>query len=221
MLGVNNSYQYYRDIIICYHRLRVRSVIILLLLSVLAFSGCVESTDEEPDELPDLYDVNRSENDSSVPQEIVSNHVPVGELIISSSAFENGTFIPEKYTCDGENINPPLEVAGLSEDYESLLLIMDDPDAPSGTFTHWVVWDIYQTIIVEDSIPGIEGVNNAKKVSYTGPCPPSGTHRYFFKFYALDSKLEIEGGSGRALVEDAIDGHVIAYGELIGTYSRS
>ncbi|WP_342304576.1 YbhB/YbcL family Raf kinase inhibitor-like protein [Methanolobus sp. ZRKC5] len=221
MLGVNKSYQYFRDNIICYRHLITTSAIVLLLFSVLAFSGCVESADEEPDELPDLYDVNRSENDSSVPQEIGSNHVPVGELIISSSAFENGTFIPEKYTCDGENINPPLDIAGLSEDAGSLLLIMDDPDAPSGNFTHWVVWDIYQTIIAEDSIPGIEGVNDANMVSYIGPCPPSGTHRYFFKFYALDSELDIESGSGRTLVEDAMDGHVVAYGELIGLYSRS
>lgn len=221
MSGVNKSYKYLCDNIIYYRRLITISAIILLLLCVLAFSGCVESTDEEPDELPDLYDVNGSQNDSSMPQEIVSNHVPVGELIISSSAFENGTLIPEKYTCDGENINPPLDVAGLSEDAQTLLLIVDDPDAPSGTFTHWVVWDIYQTTIAEDSIPGIEGVNDANKVSYAGPCPPSGTHRYFFRFYALDLELDIESGSDRTLVEDAMEGHVIAYGELIGTYSRS
>lgn len=98
---------------------------------------------------------------------------------------------------------------------------MDDPDAPSGTFTHWVVWNIDpESKIAENSIPGVEGLNGASRASYTGPCPPSGTHRYFFKIYGLDTELDIAEGSGRSLVENAMEGHVIAYGELMGTYKR-
>jgi phospholipid-binding protein, PBP family len=182
----------------------------------------VEPSGENPDVVPDVYETNNSAANSSMLEDTASSDGPIGTLSIYSSAFENGSFIPDIYTCDGDNINPPLEVLGISGDTVSLLLIMDDPDAPIGTFTHWVVWNIDPEMqIAENSIPGIEGANGANKVSYAGPCPPSGTHRYFFKMYALDTDLDIESGSERGLVEDAMEGHVIAYGELIGVYSRS
>ncbi len=222
MLGFSHSYQCLSDDSGLIRRLITKLGIILLLLLTLSFSGCVEPSGEDPDVVPDVYETNNSAANSSMLEDTASIDGPIDALSIYSSAFENGSFIPEIYTCDGDNINPPLEVLGISGDAVSLLLIMDDPDAPIGTFTHWVVWNIDPEMqITENSIPGIEGANGVNKVSYTGPCPPSGTHRYFFKMYALDTDLDIESGSERGLVEDAMEGHVIAYGELIGVYSRS
>ena len=143
------------------------------------------------------------------------------ELIITSPAFENEGVIPSKYTCDGENVNPRLNIDGLPEGTESLVLIVDDPDAPMGTWDHWTVWNIPPSErIEEDSVPGTEGLNDFGKHSYGGPCPPSGTHRYFFKVYALDTKLNLNGSSRKKDVEKAMKGHILAKGELIGLYKR-
>ena len=109
----------------------------------------------------------------------------------------------------------------MPEETRSLALIVDDPDAPGGTFVHWVVWNIPpKNKIEEDSIPGRQGTNSFNKKDYGGPCPPSGMHRYFFKVYALDTKLDQPEGAGKQDVEKAMAGHVLAYGELIGLYSR-
>lgn len=192
------------------------------MLVMLFFSGCVEQDSDQPDEVPDVYESGQSSEISDMQASTSLESDGIGELIVTSTAFENGSTIPEKYTCDGENINPALGIANIPEDTVSLLLIMDDPDAPIGTFTHWVVWNIDpQLQVSENEVPGIEGLNGAGKTGYVGPCPPSGTHRYFFKFYALDTELDIESGSEISLVESSMDGHVIAYGELAGLYSRS
>lgn len=144
------------------------------------------------------------------------------ELSVSSSAFENNKLIPAKYTCDGANVNPPLTIEGVPDGAKSLVLIVDDPDAPMGTFDHWVVWNIPPTSkIEENAVPGTEGVNDFRKRSYGGPCPPYGTHRYFFKVYALDTKLDLSPNSRKKDVEKAMQGHVLAKGELIGLYRRS
>ena len=144
------------------------------------------------------------------------------ELSVSSSAFENNKLIPAKYTCDGEDVNPPLTIEGVPDGAKSLVLIVDDPDAPMGTFDHWVVWNIPPTSkIEENAVPGTEGVNDFRKRSYGGPCPPYGTHRYFFKVYALDTKLDLSPNSRKKDVEKAMQGHVLAKGELIGLYRRS
>jgi len=143
------------------------------------------------------------------------------ELTITSSVFENKGVIPAKYTCDGENVNPPLSVDGVPEGTESLVLIVDDPDAPMGTWDHWVVWNIPPAKkIEENSVPGTEGLNDFGKHSYGGPCPPSGTHRYFFKFYALDRKLDLPSNSRKRNVEKAMEEHILAKGQIIGLYSR-
>jgi len=143
------------------------------------------------------------------------------ELTITSSVFENKEFIPSKYTCDGEDVNPPLTIERIPEKTKSLVLIVDDPDAPSGIWDHWIVWDIPPTNkIKEDSVPGVEGTNDFNKRSYGGPCPPSGTHRYFFKVYALDAKLNLDQGSRRAEIQEAMEGHILAKGELVGLYER-
>ena len=143
------------------------------------------------------------------------------ELKISSQAFENNGVIPVKYTCDGDDVNPPLNIEGVPEKVESLVLIVDDPDAPMGTWIHWVVWNVPPTARIEEkSVPGVEGINSFKRHSYGGPCPPFGTHRYFFKVYALDTKLDLSTNSSKKDVERAIEGHVLAKGEIIGLYSR-
>jgi len=143
------------------------------------------------------------------------------ELRITSSAFVHKGFIPAKYTCDGDDINPPLEIDGIPERAQSLVLIVDDPDAPMGTWDHWVVWDVSPAKkIEENSVPGTEGLNDFGKHSYGGPCPPSGTHRYFFKIYALDTKLALSPNSRKKDVERAMEAHVLAKGEILGLYAR-
>jgi len=143
------------------------------------------------------------------------------ELRITSPAFENKGSIPSKYTCDGRNVNPPLRIEDMPKETQSLVLIVDDPDAPAGTFDHWIVWNIPPTErIEENSVPGTEGLNDLRKHSYGGPCPPSGTHRYFFKVYALDTKLSLNPNSRKRDLEKAMTGHILAKGELIGLYRR-
>lgn len=143
------------------------------------------------------------------------------DLTVSSPAFGNNSRIPAKYTCDGEDVNPPLNVSGIPPKTKSLALIVDDPDAPRGTFVHWVVYNIPPTgRIGEDTVPGVEGTNSGGGRSYGGPCPPPGTHRYFFKVYALDTELRLESGIGKDRLLEAMKGHVLAVGELVGLYSR-
>jgi Raf kinase inhibitor-like YbhB/YbcL family protein len=144
------------------------------------------------------------------------------ELTIKSPAFEPNKLIPRKYSCDGDDINPPLAIEGIPKDAKTLVLIVDDPDAPSGTFDHWIVWNIPTSTskIGENTIPGKEGMNSARQPSYMGPCPPSGTHRYFFKVYALDTELSLGINSRKSDVEKAMQDHIIAKDELIGLYRR-
>jgi len=143
------------------------------------------------------------------------------ELAVTSPVFVDGGRIPLKYTCDGDNVNPPLNIKGIPEGTKSLVLIVDDPDAPMGTWVHWVVWNIPpKEEIRENSVPGTEGMNDFRKRSYGGPCPPSGTHRYFFRVYALDTKLDLAPSSRKKDVEGAMKGHIIAEGQLVGLYSR-
>lgn len=142
-------------------------------------------------------------------------------LTVSSPVFENNGNIPAKYTCDGDDVNPPLDISDIPEGTQSIVLIVDDPDAPMGTWDHWVVWNIEPVEkIEENSVPGTQGLNDFRKNSYGGPCPPSGTHRYFFKVYALDTKLDLDTDSKKSDVERAMQGHILAKGELIGLYSR-
>ncbi|HXA01266.1 MAG TPA: YbhB/YbcL family Raf kinase inhibitor-like protein [Cytophagaceae bacterium] len=147
----------------------------------------------------------------------------IGKLKISSEAFENNEYIPLIYTCEGKNINPPLRIQNIPVDTESLAIIVDDPDAPAGIFTHWMVWNIYPTSVIEEnSFPeGTEGINDYTETKYMGPCPPSGTHRYFFKVYALDAMLDIEKISTKANLERVMQEHILAYGELIGLYQKT
>jgi len=143
------------------------------------------------------------------------------ELRVSSPIFQNNQFIPPKYTCDGDDVNPSLRIEGIPREAQALVLIVDDPDAPMGTWDHWVVWNIPPVErIEENSVPGIQGMNDFNKHSYGGPCPPSGTHRYFFKVYALDMKLNLDPNSRRKDVEKAMKGHILAEGKIVGLYRR-
>ncbi len=138
-----------------------------------------------------------------------------------SSAFQNNQSVPSKYTCQGENTNPELQISEAPETAKTLALIMHDPDAPMpGGFTHWVVYNIPPNTneILENTEPtGTAGMNGADKTGYTGPCPPSGQHRYFFKLYALDNKLDIQSADKSAL-EKAMAGHIIDQAELVELY---
>lgn len=140
---------------------------------------------------------------------------------ILSPAFKNNENIPVKYTCQGEDINPPLEFYDVPEDAQSLVLIMDDPDAGGGTFVHWILFNMPLIgRIGERSSEGIEGANSAYQEGYMGPCPPSGTHRYFFKLCALDAKLDLKKGVKKPDLEKKMQGHVLARAELIGLYKK-
>jgi Raf kinase inhibitor-like YbhB/YbcL family protein len=142
-------------------------------------------------------------------------------LKISSTAFDDGGNIPEKYTCDGENINPPLDIKNIPEETICLALIVDDPDAPIGTWVHWITWNIPVTHhIKENEVHGTEGINDFQQYHYGGPCPPAGTHRYFFKVYALDSLLDLPPDTKKLQLEKAMSEHIIAFGELTGLYKR-
>lgn len=140
---------------------------------------------------------------------------------LTSPEFANNGFIPQKFTCEGEDINPPLVMESIPALTRRLALIIDDPDAPVGTFIHWVVYNIpVISRIEENSIPGKQGINDFRRRNYGGPCPPSGTHRYFFKVYALDERLELAEGINKAGLEKAMEGHLLAKTELIGLYRK-
>jgi Raf kinase inhibitor-like YbhB/YbcL family protein len=145
-------------------------------------------------------------------------------ISITSPAFESGGDIPAKFTCNGANGNPPLQIKGVPNETKSLVLIVEDPDAPRGLFTHWITWNIdpKTTEVAENSAPAaaIQGMNDFGKRNYGGPCPPSGTHRYFFKIFALDTKLELKPNARRAELDTAMHGHVLAQGELMARYSH-
>jgi len=143
---------------------------------------------------------------------------------ISSAAFENNLFIPSKHTCEGQEINPPLEFRDVPEDTKSLVLIVDDPDAPMKTWVHWTIWNIdaKTTQILQNSCPkgAVEGITSFGRTGYGGPCPPSGTHRYFFKLFALDKMLDLSPNSHVRDIESTIEGHIIRKAELIGLYKK-
>ncbi|MFV7236273.1 YbhB/YbcL family Raf kinase inhibitor-like protein [Flavobacterium sp. ZB4R12] len=142
-------------------------------------------------------------------------------LTIKSPAFKNNEFIPSKYTCDGLNINPELIIEDIPVNTKSLAIIVDDPDAPNGTFCHWLLWDIPpKTTIKEDSRPGTQGRNSIHENKYFGPCPPSGTHHYHFKVYALDAKLNLPPNTGEKELLNTMRGHIISSGDLVGLYKR-
>ena len=150
-------------------------------------------------------------------------------ITITSTVFNEGTLIPRDYSCDGKDISPPLSWAGVPEGTKSLAIICDDPDAPVGTWVHWVLFNIPATVhelpqgvkpdkVLENGAK--HGINDFRKLGYGGPCPPGGTHRYYFKIYALDNELPQEPGITKAELLKAMKGHILAEGQLMGKYKR-
>lgn len=145
---------------------------------------------------------------------------------LQSTVFENGKIIPSKYTCDGDDISPPLSWSGAPTHTQSFVLIVDDPDAPIGTWDHWILFNIpaHVTELAKNmtQLPNgtLAGKNSWGKTSYGGPCPPSGVHRYFFKLYALDTVLQLPSSANKSQIMQAMESHVIATAELMGKYER-
>ncbi len=143
------------------------------------------------------------------------------KMRITSLAFKNNESIPAKYTCQGQDINPPLKIEDIPDAAQFLALIVDDPDAPMGTWVHWVVFNMSKiNEIGEGIIPGKQGMNSFGKKNYGGPCPPSGTHRYFFRLYALDSELGLDEGANCQELDKAMQGHIVEQAEIIGKYQK-
>jgi Raf kinase inhibitor-like YbhB/YbcL family protein len=171
---------------------------VLILLMLACGAGCIAAEDGPPDLPP--------------------------AITVTSPAFAEGGAVPARYTCDGEDISPPLNWTGVPPGTASLALVMDDPDAPVGTFTHWLVWNISPDTeglaegVAADGI--VQGTSDFGTPGYGGPCPPDGVHRYRFRILALDDVPALERGAGRGEVDLAVDGHIIAWGELEGTYGR-
>jgi Raf kinase inhibitor-like YbhB/YbcL family protein len=151
---------------------------------------------------------------------------------LSSPAFREGEAIPIQYTCDGANISPPLRWGGIPKNSQSLAIICEDPDAPSGVFVHWVIFNLPPIVAdLPEAAPtteslvesgAIQGRNDFENIGYDGPCPPPGSkpHRYFFRLYALDTKLRLQAGATKQEFERAAEGHIIAEGRLMGSYKR-
>ena len=155
---------------------------------------------------------------------IIKQSPLIKSMNITSSAFQNNQHIPAKYTCTGEGINPPLEFSEIPENTKSLALIVDDPDAPMGTWVHWVVYNINPEVreIKENSAPleALLGLTSSGNAKYGPPCPPSGTHRYFFKLYALNKMLDLTGEVTKQTIEEAMKNSIISQAQIIGLYSK-
>jgi len=151
--------------------------------------------------------------------------VSMADMKITSMAFGDGGNIPSKYTCDGADVSPPLEMTNVPSGAKSLALIVDDPDAPAGDWVHWLIWNISPKTaeIHENSVPAgsTQGLTDFRTNGYGGPCPPSGTHRYLFKLYALDTTLSLGSNARKADLLEAMKGHIVAQAQLTGRYRRS
>ena len=151
------------------------------------------------------------------------------DIKITSSAFQDGGLIPAKYTCDGADVSPPLQWDNVPQTAKSIALICDDPDAPMGTFVHWVIFglpaetrQLAEKVAADKTLPSgaRQGTSGFGRVGYGGPCPPSGTHRYFFKIYALDTTLDLSAGARKSDLLKVMEGHILGQGQLVGKYKR-
>lgn len=190
--------------------MRIRSLS-LLILTCLAISGCSKSA---PPAIRPIDNV-------SLPEK--------AGIRLTSGAFKDGEAIPRAYTCDGVNISPPLEWAGVPRTARTIAIVVDDPDAPGGDWVHWVLYNLpADNIGLIENMPltetlkagGFQGKNDFGKIGFGGPCPPTGTHRYFFRIYAVDSELSLKAGATRAELVKAMESHIVVQGQLMGTYRR-
>jgi len=190
--------------------LRWLILVVALLGTALLSNGCV---DKAPSATPAASLPGAISSPSPVPPEF--------QLRLSSPEFANGAPIPQRFTCDGNDINSALRIENVPAGTKTLALMLEDPDAPGGTWVHWLVYDIPVTIwIDEDSVPGTQGRNDYGVTDYRGPCPPSGTHRYVFTLYALDTELQLDEGVEQAALARAMQAHILATAELSGYYTR-
>ena len=188
----------------------------VFLFSIILFVGCGNTKSGSNESSDETHSMNKTTEDNV-------------SFVLTSTAFKEGESIPRKYTCDGEDISPPLKWASAPAGVKTFALIVDDPDAPMGTWVHWVAFNIPPTgsalpekVPPKDSLPDgtVQGKNDFRKIGYGGPCPPGGTHRYFFKLYALDTLLTLKSGSSKADLVKAMDGHIVAQAQLMGRYSH-
>jgi Raf kinase inhibitor-like YbhB/YbcL family protein len=210
----------------------VLAVGIIAILAVFAFrDGKSDNIFSQQRAIPDsaLNAVEQAEElKKSIERSQLLSDSKMVSMNISSSAFKEGELIPVEYTCDSNSQaggkNPPLTISDVHPDAKSLVLLMDDPDAPSGTWVHWIVWNIDPTIteIAVDTVPenSVEGKTSFGSNGYGGPCPPSGTHRYFFKLFALDTMLNIPQTSDITVLQQAMGDHVLVDATTMGIYSR-
>jgi len=161
----------------------------------------------------------------AIPVIVSCSSVKKMELTVSSNAFKNNGYIPSKYTCDGENISPQLSWTAGPEGTKTYVLICDDPDAPAKVWVHWLIFNMPANMLeIPENSMGIAGAKygttDSRKMVYGGPCPPGGTHHYHFKIYALDNELPIASGATKSEIESAMTEHILAFGELVGLYTR-
>jgi Raf kinase inhibitor-like YbhB/YbcL family protein len=184
-----------------------KNSVILIVATVLLFCSC-------------------EDGEQAGPEEVGGRKM---EINVTSSAFEEGGMIPSKYTCDGNDVSPPLQWDAVPEATKSVALISDDPDAPMGTWVHWVLFnwpadsrEITENIPPDNILPNgaKQGTTDFHRIGYGGPCPPSGTHRYFFKIYALDTMLDLDAGADKSALLKAMEGHILGQGQLMGKYKR-
>lgn len=199
--------------------MKAAAQICLIALILPAFSACQKGNSPAP------------QNTAQPTPTAAPNASPAlkAAIKITSAAFSDNGMMPPKYTCDGENISPPLKWEGVPEKARTLALIADDPDAPNGTWTHWVLFNLSASAreLPENILPekqpasvASQGTNDFKKIGYGGPCPPGGTHRYFFKLYALDAELKLDAGATKDELLKAMEGHILAEGQLVGKYEK-
>jgi len=198
-------------------------ILATVILASAIVCSCNARTNEETNRRTDMTTSTRQTNEENTTQHDTA-------FALTSPAFSQGESIPQQYACNGEDISPALEWSSVPDGTASFVLLVEDPDAPSGLWTHWVAFDIPATrTSLPESVPngttlpggGRQGTNSSRDVGYSGPCPPSGTHRYFFKLYALDTMLNLKGEPTRDVVLRAIEGHIKGECELMGRYSKT
>ena len=152
---------------------------------------------------------------------VLSASVVLATLQVTSPAFTNNGYIPKKYSCEGESISPALQVTAIPAGAVGLAVIVEDPDAPQGTVTHWIAWNLdVSGKIAEKTAQGVQGKNTKGKNGYMGPCPPDGVHHYHFTVYALDAKIDLPADSDEKQLKKAMEGHILGSGELVGLYTK-
>ncbi len=209
-----------------------KKLTLLILISSLALfaASCAPAADPPEDPAPVMEEEASGEEAAPADTPLPPTEEPaeeesepaMTEILISSPAFTQDEAIPVQFSCDGDNVSPELAWSGIPEGTASLVLIMDDPDAPGGVWDHWILFNIPPDLggIAQGGTAGTDGNNSWDRTGYGGPCPPGGTHRYFFKLYALDTTLDLPEGSYKGEIEGAMEGHILGYAELMGTYTR-